>query len=197
MAVIGFDISKNGTGVCVRPQEGKVLLYTYTKHLPKKCLRFVHENDDFIVIAEQIQIPEGCDDFGELRHISSHIFENIFTHFDGCDNSFYAENYSMGGNGRITMLAEMTALIKDSIYRLGHRIDGLFAPSSIKKEIGGHGRLEKQEIYENCWGNPKLKKVMTEIEAKGHKWKSSCWQSDVLDAFAVAEMGIRKREVKE
>lgn len=185
--LIGIDASKNGTGICIRGKS-KTILYTYTKHISKKIKEFYLEDDEFVVIAKRQDYPDTLSPFEQLRHIRTEIFSDIAPFIaDGA--KFFLEGYSMAGSGRITMLAELTSLFKDAIYDMGFKIDGIFAPSSIKKHVGGKGNLKKNEIYENCWGNEKLKSLMNKIEKDGHKFKNDCWQIDVLDAWAVSEMG--------
>lgn len=185
--LIGIDASKNGTGICIRG-EYKTTLYTYTKHLPKKIKEFYLDNNDFTVIAKQQIYPDTLSDFEQLRHIRTTIFRDISPFITG-DAKFFFEGYSMGGNGRITMLAELTSLFKDAIYEMGYKINGIYAPSSVKLGVGGKGNLKKNEIYDNCWGNSQLKELMNKIEEDGHIYKENCWQIDVLDAWAVSEMG--------
>lgn len=190
--LIGIDASKNGTGVCIRGKS-KTILYTYTKHLPKKIKEFYLDNNNFVVIAKQQLYPDTLSDFEQLRHIRETIFRDISPFITG-DAKFFFEGYSMGGNGRITMLAELTSLLKDSVYEMGYRINGIYAPTSVKKVVGGKGNMKKDEIYDSCWNNSQLKELMENIEEDGHKFKNDCWQIDVLDAWAVSEMGRIQEE---
>lgn len=185
--LVGIDASKNGTGICIRGKS-KTILYTYTKHLPKKIKEFYLEDDEFVVIAKRQDYPDTLSPFEQLRHIRTEIFSDIAPFIaDGA--KFFLEGYSMAGSGRITMLAELTSLFKDAIYDMGFKIDGIFAPTSVKKVVGGKGNMKKDEIYDTCWNNSQLKELMNKIEEDGHTYKENCWQIDVLDAWAVSEMG--------
>ncbi len=91
------------------------------------------------------------------------------------------------------MLVEVTSLFKNIIYDTGYSIQGLFAPSSVKKHIGGSGSMKKDEIYQSGWNDEKVLKLLNGLREDGYGYKKSgCWISDVLDAWAVAQMGFIK-----
>lgn len=185
--LVGFDCSKNGTAVCFREEGKKTLFYTYTTHLSKKINEYLYEDNDFVIVAKRQQYS-GLDDFEILRHIRDQIFYDTNSWFNK-DSKVYIEGYSMGGNGRVTMLAELTSLLKNEIYNLGYKLNGVYAPTSIKLKVGGKGNLKKDEIYQKCWNNDGLKNLIKNLELEGHPFKNDCWQLDVLDSWAVSEMG--------
>ena len=187
---IGIDASKNGTAVCVKTDKW-CYFYTLTAHISKKITNFTYTDNGFTVVVDRIPDEwKELDDFECLKTIADKIFSSISNLID--DNTkFYFEGYSMAGSGRITMLAELTSLLKNHIYNSGCKINGIYAPSSVKKHVGGKGNLKKDEIYERAWDDEDLNKFKESVAEQGHGWKNNCWMSDVLDSWAVCQMGIK------
>jgi len=186
MNYIGFDVSTNSTGICFIRPEKKPVLYSYTTYIKED---FDFENTDFIVKIRP-QPKTTSQDFKRILNVRDNIFRDCrewFEETSGC----YFENYAMHGVGRITMLVETTAIIKAKLYEIGKSVDGLFAPMTIKKNIWGKGNLGKQEIYDVA-RNGVMSEVLEDLETHGFGFKkSSCWVSDIIDAYGVAESGRR------
>lgn len=188
-SIIGLDISITSPGVCIL-SPGSMVLYSYTDHMTKKQDFVLESIGNTMVIAKKQKIPEGCDGFERIMYIVDRVIRDIQIDADGA--KFFFEGYAMGAKGRIFDIAEITSLFKARVYQLGHRVDGIYAPMTVKKEIWGKGNMNKEEIFEKAKDNETLGPVLRHLETKGLTLKNAKWIMDMVDAWSVAQVGIKE-----
>lgn len=195
----GIDASTNGTAICCYDLDEKnYFIYTFSNKT-KKDFHFKHKN--FIVHVEKMSkefLKQNQEDnFIRFKAIASHIWNFVENEIGLTERSlFFIENYAYGMASNLVPLMEFTALLKNCIYESGYRLDGVFSPTSIKKEIGGAGNLKKVDIYVNKWNDPNMIDLFGEIELID-RYVKGCWHEDVLDSYAVCKYALKTWNVEE
>ena len=195
----GIDASTNGTAICCYDLQDKdYFIYTFSRKHVKKPFHFEHKN--FVVHVEpmpkEFHKEHNEDDFLRYRAIAKHIWDFVVDDIGLVENSlFFIENYAYGQASNLVPLMEFTALLKNHIYEAGYKLDGVFSPTAIKKEIGGHGALKKADIYKNKWNDRNMIDLFEEIELYD-KYAQGCWHEDVLDSYAICEYALKTWNVE-
>ena len=185
MYQIGIDFSITSPGIFIFSKTGKNIFYSYTNNI-KTRYDFSVENYHFI-LEPQINKNSFHDNFQRYISISSVVFDFLYPLLNEIEY-IAIEDYALHGKGRIADIVECTTLLKKKIYDMKIPLK-LYAPKTIKKNIGGNGNLSKEKIFEEKWNNEELKNIFYEFEKHVPSRKTSIkLEGDLLDAWAVWKM---------
>lgn len=129
-----------------------------------------------------------CDDFAHrIKGISSEVADLVSSVDPDIEVNVYIESFVMRGKGG-EMLARLTGALMACIPY--ERQIAFVHNTTMKKDIAGHGRAEKEEVANALFiwaeGNSETQEEITNLTI-AREW-------DILDAIGLAVAGDRKRQ---
>lgn len=202
--IIGIDSSMKGCGIYSRGEDFDCF-FTFTDHI-KEDYETEVEADGKTLCVTCKRIPKDLskvnksDPFLRTLQLAQPCVDFLVDEMDACAQTklgIFLEDSVKNGSGRNTQLAEYVALLKRAVYThpQNHRIHNMYSPSTIKKNIWGHGRAQKLDIFEAGKKLPLIGKALEKFVADGHPVRDDSWMIDFLDAWGVTEMAVFNKEV--